>query len=160
MSRPRSILAAFAIVAAIAGQALAAPPEAHPFRLVDAERGWLVSPGFYHDFDDVIGAELSLIRGLFGLAIGIEGRGAGYLEAEMLIGPVSFGFGPRYQDGRIAPQMTFALPLFFVFPYWRWRNQENADGHSDSRLKEFGIMLKVPFGSKGKVVPTEPSEVI
>ena len=101
---------------------------------------WLLAPGFYHDFDQVVGAELSLIRGMFGGVVGGDRTGA-YLEAELILGPLTFGFGPRWQRGEVTPQTTFSLPFFFVFPYWRWRQ----DADTRNSVKEYGIMIKLPL---------------
>ena len=105
-------------------------------------RPFLIVPGIYQNFDDAIGAEISVIRGIFGLALGLQDDSAGYLEGELVVGPISVGFGPRLKSGKLTPQTTIALPFFYIFPYWRWSSDDTA---KNGRHQEFGVMLKIPL---------------
>ena len=108
----------------------------------EGSRPYLIVPGIYQNFNDAIGAEISVIHSIFGLSLGIQDNNATYLEGELVVGPISIGFGPRLKDGKLTPQTTVALPFFYIFPYWRWISDESTD---NKRSQEFGIMLKFPL---------------
>ncbi|MBF0441797.1 MAG: hypothetical protein HQK54_07840 [Oligoflexales bacterium] len=130
------------------GHGRCVPAGPRRFKIIDYERAWLVVPGFYQNFtENSIGGELSVIKGAFGGVIGFEEKNISYLEAEVVLGPLAVGLGPRWFKGHVGPQITLSVPIFFFFPYWRWYNEESS---VNGKTREFGIMLKIPltFGAE------------